>query len=133
MASSIGCVESLSLLSVAGPRLWLEHTALPSLAQLACSAPPLVSGRLIRSLPLSSLACAPRVSPGSMGLSVTEGRHVSLTCNVEADPLPALTWTFDNNPLDKFSYRKDDLAVEKQIISQGVVRCVQILGKSSKI
>ena len=61
-----------------------------------------------------------------MGLSVTEGRHVSLTCNVEADPLPALTWTFDNKPLDKFSYRADDLAVEQQIISQGVVRYVQI-------
>ena len=105
-----------------GLRLWLEHTSLPSLARLSCSSPPRASGNVIRSLPLSSLACAPHVSPGSMFLSVTEGRHVSLTCNVEADPLPALTWTFDNRPLDKFTFREDELAIEQQIISQGVVR-----------
>ena len=107
---------------MAGPRLWLEHTSLPSLAPLACSSPPRVQGHVIRSLALSSLACAPHVSPGSMFLSVTEGRHVSLTCNVEADPLPSLTWTFDSKPLDKFSFREDEVSVEQQIISQGVVR-----------
>ena len=107
---------------MAGPRLWLEHTALPSLAPLACSSPPRVQGHVIRSLALSSLACAPHVSPGSMFLSVTEGRHVSLTCNVEADPLPSLTWTFDSKPLDKFSFREDEVSVEQQIITQSVVR-----------
>ncbi len=111
---------------MAGPRLWLEHTSLPSLAPLACSSPPRVSGQQISSLPLSSLACAPNVSPSSMLLSVTEGRHVSLTCNVEADPLPALTWTFDDKNLDKFSFWNDEVSVEQQIITQGVVRSVQV-------
>ena len=77
---------------------------------------------MIQTLELSSLACAPHVSPSSMFLSVTEGRQVSLPCNVEADPLPALTWTFDSKPLDKFALREDEVSVDQQIISQGVIR-----------
>ena len=57
-----------------------------------------------------------------MFLSVTEGRHVSLTCNVEADPLPVVTWTFDHVALDKLRTREDELSIQQQIISQGVVR-----------
>ena len=103
-------------------RLWLEHTALPSLSQLACQSPPRLQGHVITHVPLSSFACPPHVSPASMFLSVTEGRHVSLTCNVEADPLPVVTWTFDHVALDKLRTREDELSIQQQIISQGVVR-----------
>lgn len=52
---------------------------------------------------------------------------MSLTCNVEADPLPALTWTFDGKNLDKFSFWENEVSVEQQIITQGVVRSVQVV------
>lgn len=105
-------------------RLWLEHTSLPSLSQLSCQSPPRLRGHVIRTVPLSSFACPPHVSPANMFLSVTEGRHVSLTCNVEADPLPVVTWSYDRLPLDKIKTHDTDLSVEQTIISHGIVRSV---------
>ena len=75
-----------------------------------------------RTVPLSSFACAPVVSPANMFLSVSEGRHVSLTCNVEADPLPIVTWTLDQVPLDHVQTQDHQVSVEQQIISFGIIR-----------
>ena len=64
-----------------------------------------------------------------MFLSVTEGRHVSLTCNVEADPLPLVSWSYDDQPLERIQSR--DLSVDQQIISHGVVRSILTISESS--
>ena len=112
-------------------RLWLEHTALPSLAQLTCSGPERLAGRLIRLVPLSSLACSPRLSPASMLLSVGEARQVSLTCNVQSDPLAAVSWAFQDSPLDKLTVGESELSVSQQIIDRGVIRSVLTVHSAS--
>ena len=47
---------------------------------------------------------------------------MSLTCNVEADPLPVVTWTLDQVPLDQVQTQDHQVSVEQQIISFGVIR-----------
>ena len=112
-------------------RLWLEHTALPSLSQLSCHGPERLSGRLIRLLPLSSLACSPVISPASMLLSVAEHSQVSLTCNVQADPLAVVSWAFKDSPLDKLSVGESELSVSQQIIDRGVIRSILTVHSAS--
>ena len=112
-------------------RLWLEHTALPSLAQLACAGPDRLSGRLIRLVPLSSLACSPVISPASMLLSVGEARQVSLTCNVQSDPLAVVSWAFKDSPLDQLRVAESELSVSQQIIDRGVIRSVLTVRSAS--
>ena len=47
---------------------------------------------------------------------------MSLTCNVEADPLPIVTWTLDQVPLDHVQTQDHQVSVEQQIISFGIIR-----------
>ena len=110
-------------------RLWLEHTALPSLSGLTCAGPARLAGSLIRLVPLSSLACSPLLSPATVVLSVGEGRQVSLTCNVEADPLAVVSWTFEDSELDQVG--EAEISVKQQIIDRGVIRSILTIPSAS--
>jgi hypothetical protein len=45
-------------------------------------------------------ACLPVVTPASAAVTAEEGRNLSLTCRVTADPPPEIFWSLNNRRLD---------------------------------
>ena len=45
-------------------------------------------------------ACLPVISPASMAVTGEEGRNLSLTCRVTADPPAEIFWSLNNRRLD---------------------------------
>jgi hypothetical protein len=45
-------------------------------------------------------ACLPVVTPVSAAVTAEEGRNLSLTCRVTADPPPEIFWSLNNRRLD---------------------------------
>ncbi|KAK5643163.1 hypothetical protein RI129_007008 [Pyrocoelia pectoralis] len=78
---------------------WLRDINLPNSMSPMCRGPTRLSGRAIRSVSNTELACLPDVSPTTFYLEISEGKNVSLLCNVNAAPEAHVSWWFQGRVL----------------------------------
>lgn len=78
---------------------WLRAFTIPHSAEPLCSGPNRLRGRAIKSVPLPDLACLPEVSPTVFYLEISEGKNMSLLCQVRSLPEARITWTFQGQLL----------------------------------
>ncbi|XP_044254955.1 leucine-rich repeat-containing protein 24-like [Tribolium madens] len=73
---------------------WLGRSNVPISEEPTCVGPPRLSSRVIKSIPVSELACLPDVSPTTFYLELAEGKNVSLQCHVHSIPEASVSWWF---------------------------------------
>ncbi|KAF5286246.1 hypothetical protein FQA39_LY16343 [Lamprigera yunnana] len=78
---------------------WLMHVNLPNSMSPTCHGPSRLSGRDIKSIQSSELACLPDISPTTFYLEISEGKNVSLLCNVNSAPEARVSWWFQGRVL----------------------------------
>ncbi|KAF5308821.1 hypothetical protein FQR65_LT00521 [Abscondita terminalis] len=78
---------------------WLMDINLPNSMSPTCQGPSRLSGRAIRSIPSTELACLPDISPTTFYLEISEGKNLSLLCNVNSAPEARVSWWFQGRVL----------------------------------
>lgn len=78
---------------------WLLNFNVPLSSEPVCKGPPRLSGRIIKSIPTTELACLPDISPTTFYLELGEGKNVSLMCHVYAKPEATVSWWFQGRIL----------------------------------
>ncbi|KAF4528004.1 hypothetical protein B566_EDAN002187 [Ephemera danica] len=68
-----------------------------------CTTPPRLHDLVIKNLNLDDFACLPDVSPTTMYLEISEGKNVSLLCQVSAVPEARVSWWFQGRVLQNDS------------------------------
>ncbi|KAK4886546.1 hypothetical protein RN001_002817 [Aquatica leii] len=84
---------------IADLHTWLMDINLSNSMSPTCQSPSRLLGRAIRSIPNSELACLPDISPTTFYLEISEGKNVSLLCNVNAAPEARVSWWFQGRVL----------------------------------
>lgn len=82
---------------------WLLNFNIPHSVEPKCSSPSRLSGHAIKSLSENDLACLPDVSPTTFYLEISEGKNVSLLCQVSAIPEAKVSWWFQGQVLQNDS------------------------------
>lgn len=82
---------------------WLQNFNIPHSVEPRCSSPQRLGGRAIKSLTETDLACLPDVSPTTFYLEISEGKNVSLLCQVSAIPEAKVSWWFQGQVLQNDS------------------------------
>ncbi|XP_044748597.1 leucine-rich repeat-containing protein 24-like [Coccinella septempunctata] len=88
---------------IADFHMWLESFRVPLSVEPVCAGPPRLEGRVIKSVKSSDLACLPDISPTTFFLELSEGKNVSLVCNVNAIPEAKISWWFHGQILQNNS------------------------------
>ncbi|XP_045480628.1 leucine-rich repeat-containing protein 24-like [Harmonia axyridis] len=82
---------------------WLERLRVPLSVEPVCNGPPRLEGRVIKTVKSSDLACLPDISPTTFFLELSEGKNVSLVCNIKAIPEAKVSWWFHGQILQNNS------------------------------
>ncbi|XP_065159169.1 leucine-rich repeat-containing protein 24 [Atheta coriaria] len=80
-------------------RAWLKRYNGSQTTEPTCHGPSKHAKRTIKSIAADDLACLPDVSPTSLFLEISEGKNLTLMCNVHATPEARVTWWFEGQLL----------------------------------
>lgn len=83
--------------------IWLESFRVPLSAEPVCTGPPRLKGQTIKSVKSTDLACLPDISPTTFFIELSEGKNISLVCNVKAIPEAKISWWFHGQILQNNS------------------------------
>lgn len=78
---------------------WLSNAKIALTVEPECAAPTKLARRTVKSVPELDLACLPDVSPTTFYLEISEGKNVSLLCNVKSIPPAKVSWWFQGQLL----------------------------------
>lgn len=78
---------------------WLLNVKIALTVEPECDAPAKLARRIVKSVPEPDLACLPDVSPTTFYLEISEGKNVSLLCNVKSIPPAKVSWWFQGQLL----------------------------------
>ncbi|XP_066146678.1 leucine-rich repeat-containing protein 24-like [Euwallacea fornicatus] len=80
-------------------RNWLSSFHIPLSSDPECKEPSRLRNVLVKNVPKEELACLPDVEPTTFYLELTEGKNVSLRCQIRAIPEATVSWWFDGQLL----------------------------------
>jgi hypothetical protein len=86
-------------------RDWIVNSGLYA-QPTSCAEPPFLSGRLWSDLKSDDLACKPQILFPGVGTTVeVDGGNVTLTCQVQGNPMPEVHWVFNSRIIGNYSSR----------------------------
>ncbi|XP_059616469.1 uncharacterized protein LOC132261598 [Phlebotomus argentipes] len=80
-------------------REWMLRQKIPSAVVPLCRHPPRLMGRPWDRLELDDFACTPHILATRANADATEGRNVTMSCNVGGIPEPSVKWILRNRVL----------------------------------
>lgn len=82
---------------------WLRSFSFPHSVEPVCGGPLRLSGRTIKSVAITDLACLADISPTSFYLEIEEGKNISLLCQVHSVPESKVSWLYQGQLLQNDS------------------------------
>ncbi|KAL1506647.1 hypothetical protein ABEB36_005972 [Hypothenemus hampei] len=80
-------------------RDWLTTFHIPLSSDPNCTTPARLKNVLVKNVAKEELACLPEVQPTTLYLELTEGKNLSLLCQIHAIPEATVSWWFDGQLL----------------------------------